>query len=83
VLGIGQIKSILGQSPQLFSGLLRIVVAASLMGLAVWQAKFINNIFILVAWGGFVYLVALFAVKAWCWSDIVGIFKSFFRQSAD
>ena len=83
VLGISQIKSILGQSPQLLSGLLRILVAAGLMGLAVWQAKFIDNIFILVAWGGFIYLTALFAVKAWRWSDIVSILKSFRRQPAD
>ncbi len=82
ILGASQVKSILGQAPKLLSGLLRILLAAGLMGLAVWQTKFIDNIFVLVAWGGFIYLLALFLVKALRWSDIASIIKSFRRRAA-
>jgi peptidoglycan biosynthesis protein MviN/MurJ (putative lipid II flippase) len=81
-LGIGQTKAILGQAPKLLGGLLKILLAAGLMGLAVWQTKFIDNIFVLVAWGGLVYVVALFLVKALRWSDVISIIKSFRRKAA-
>jgi len=80
-LGIGQIKAILGQAPKLLGGLLKILLAAALMGLAVWQTKFIDNIFVLVAWGGLIYLAALFLVKALRWSDVTSIIKSFRRKA--
>lgn len=83
ILGSWQVRPILGQSPRLIGRLAKVLAAAVIMGLIIWQLKALLNIFILVALGGLIYGLVLFLVGALHWSDLASIVGSFRRRPAN